>query len=70
MMGISGLSFLGLGVQVPQAEWGSMISESFGYLQLAPWAVLAPSGAITVTVVLFNLLGDAARDVLDGGESL
>lgn len=69
MTGLAGLSFLGLGAQVPQAEWGSMASESFAYLQLAPWAVLAPSAAVVLTVALFNLLGDAARDCLDGGSA-
>ena len=45
MIGISGLSFLGLGVVAPQAEWGSMISEARAYIQIAPWAVLFPAAA-------------------------
>ena len=65
MIGIAGLSFLGIGVMEPQAEWGSMISASRAYLQLAPWAVLAPAAATVVTVMVFNLLGDAVRDALD-----
>ena len=65
MIGIAGLSFLGVGVMEPQAEWGSMISAARAYLQLAPWAVLAPAGAILVTVMIFNYLGDCVRDVLD-----
>ena len=65
MIGIAGLSFLGIGVQEPQAEWGSMISGSRAYLQLAPWAVLAPAIATIVTVMIFNYLGDCVRDVLD-----
>ena len=65
MIGIAGLSFLGVGVTEPQAEWGSMISASRAYLQLAPWAVLAPAGAILLTVMIFNYLGDCVRDVLD-----
>jgi len=65
MIGIAGLSFLGIGVTEPQAEWGSMISASRAYLQLAPWAVLAPAGAILLTVMIFNYLGDCVRDVLD-----
>ena len=65
MIGIAGLSFLGVGVMEPQAEWGSMISASRAYLQLAPWAVMAPAGAILVTVMIFNYLGDCVRDVLD-----
>ncbi|ABR47329.1 binding-protein-dependent transport systems inner membrane component [Alkaliphilus metalliredigens QYMF] len=65
MMGIAGLSFLGLGVQVPQAEWGSMISEGRSYLQIAPWTVLYPGVVMMMTIILFNLLGDALRDLLD-----
>ena len=65
MIGIAGLSFLGIGVQEPQAEWGSMISLSRAYIQLAPWAVLAPAFATIVTVMIFNYLGDCVRDALD-----
>ena len=65
MIGIAGLSFLGIGVTEPQAEWGSMISGARAYLQLAPWAVLAPAGATILTVMVFNYLGDCVRDVLD-----
>ncbi|WP_278184246.1 ABC transporter permease [Alkaliphilus metalliredigens] len=65
LIGFAGLSFLGLGVQVPQAEWGSMISESRAYVQLAPWTVLAPGSAIVLTALLFNYLGDTARDLLE-----
>lgn len=66
MIGIAGLSFLGLGVVPPNAEWGSMINEARSYIQLAPWAVLAPAGATVVTVMIFNYLGDAVRDLADG----
>ena len=65
MIGIAGLSFLGIGVTEPQAEWGSMISGARAYLQLAPWAVMAPAGATILTVRVFNYLGDCVRDVLD-----
>ncbi len=65
MIGIAGLSFLGIGVTEPQAEWGSMINGMRAYLQLAPWAVLAPAAATVLTVMVFNLLGDAVRDALD-----
>ena len=65
MMGIAGLSFLGIGVAEPQAEWGSMINQGRAYMQLAPWAVLAPAGAMVVTVMVFNLLGDTLRDLAD-----
>ncbi|EET59962.1 ABC transporter, permease protein [Marvinbryantia formatexigens DSM 14469] len=65
MMELAGLSFLGLGVKPPMAEWGSMISDGRGMLQTAPWMVLAPGGAIFVTVMIFNLLGDTIRDYMD-----
>jgi peptide/nickel transport system permease protein len=65
MVGIAGLSFLGIGVAEPQAEWGSMINNSRAYIQLAPWAVLAPGAATIVTVMVFNYLGDCVRDVMD-----
>ena len=65
MIGIAGLSFLGIGVTEPQAEWGSMISGMRAYIQLAPWAVLAPAFATILTVMVFNYLGDCVRDVLD-----
>ena len=65
MIGIAGLSFLGIGVTEPQAEWGRMLRASRAYIQLAPWAVLAPAGAVLVTVMVFSLLGDCVRDRLD-----
>ena len=70
MIGIAGLSFLGIGVIEPQAEWGSMINASRAYIQLAPWAVLAPAVAIILTVMIFNCLGDCVRDWLDVGVDL
>lgn len=65
MMEIAGLSFLGLGAQPPVAEWGSMMSSGRSMIQTSPWVVLAPGFAIFVTVVIFNLLGDTMRDMLD-----
>lgn len=65
MMGIAGLSFLGLGVKVPQAEWGSMISEGRKYLQTAPWVAIYPSLVMVAVMMLFNLFGDQVRDLLD-----
>ncbi len=62
---IAGLSFLGIGVRAPQAEWGSMINEARGAMQLAPWAVLAPCAAIFITVTVFNCMGDTVRDIAD-----
>src|SRR5919197_1971802 len=59
------LSFLGLGVQPPQASWGGMINAGRGYLQQAPWIVFGPGAALFVTVVGLNFVGDAIRDALD-----
>ena len=65
MMELAGLSFLGLGVKPPMAEWGSMINEGRSMLQISPWMVLAPGAAIFITVMVFNLLGDTLRDCMD-----
>jgi ABC-type dipeptide/oligopeptide/nickel transport system permease subunit len=59
------LSFLGLGIQPPEASWGSMINAGRGYLQQAPWIVFGPGAALFVTVLGLNFLGDAVRDALD-----
>jgi peptide/nickel transport system permease protein len=61
----AGLSFLGLGVQPPQASWGSMIRDGVGYLLTAPHLVLAPGIAISLVVLAVNLIGDRLRDALD-----
>ena len=68
MMELAGLSFLGLGVKPPMAEWGSMINDGRSMLQIAPWMVLAPGAAIFITVMIFNLLGDTVRDYMDPKE--
>lgn len=65
MLSISGLSFLGLGAQPPDPEWGAMLNEGRRYLQTAPWLLIYPGLAIFSTVIIFNLLGDSLRDVLD-----
>lgn len=59
------LSFLGLGIQPPNPSWGSMLSESRKYMELAPWLAIAPSSFIICTILSFNILGDSLRDVLD-----
>ncbi len=61
----AGLSFLGLGVQPPTPEWGTMISEARGYIVTAPWTSLFPGLAIFFTVLSFNLLGDGINDALN-----
>lgn len=65
MMELAGLSFLGFGSQPPAPEWGLMLNEGRQQLQTAPWLMIFPGLAIFVTVVIFNLWGDALRDVLD-----
>ena len=61
----SALSFIGLGVQSPQFSWGSMLAEAENQLQTAWWEAVFPGVALTLTVVAFNLLGDAIRDALN-----
>lgn len=61
----AGLSYLGLGIQPPTPEWGSMLNDARDYWLNAPWALLFPGLAISVTVLGFNLLGDGLRDALD-----
>lgn len=61
----AGLSFLGLGIQPPTAEWGSMLNDARDYWLNAPWALVFPGVAISLTVLGFNLLGDGLRDALD-----
>ena len=61
----AGLSFLGLGVQAPAPDWGLMISTAETFMISAPHMMLAPAGAIFVTVLGLNLLGDALSDALD-----
>jgi peptide/nickel transport system permease protein/oligopeptide transport system permease protein len=59
------LGFLGLGVQPPAAEWGTMLGAGRNYLFNAPHLVMFPGIAITLTVMAFNLFGDGLRDALD-----
>src|SRR5574341_335188 len=59
------LSFLGLGVQPPTPSWGSMLNAGRGYLEIDPWLIIGPGGAIFLCVLGFNFLGDGIRDVLD-----
>lgn len=65
ILGISGLSFLGLGIMPPAPEWGAILSEGKRYLVQAPWGVLIPGIFIGLTVVSFNFIGDGLRDALD-----
>lgn len=61
----STLSFLGLGVQIPRASWGSLIDDGTEMMARAPWVVVPPVVALLITVVGFTLLGDALRDAFD-----
>jgi peptide/nickel transport system permease protein len=61
----SSLSFLGLGVRPPQAEWGSMAADAISYIQESWWYPTFPGVALAITVFGFNLLGDGLRDWLD-----
>ncbi len=65
MLELAGLSFLGFGAKAPTAEWGLMLNEGRTYMQNAPWMMIYPGLAIFIVVVIFNLLGDSLRDVLD-----
>jgi oligopeptide transport system permease protein len=59
------LSFLGLGVQPPDASWGTLVADGARLLALFPWLVIFPGVALSVTLMCFNFLGDGLRDALD-----
>jgi peptide/nickel transport system permease protein len=61
----AGLSYVGIGAQPPLAEWGSMLSTAHAYLPNDWWTAVFPGLAITASILAFNLLGDALRDLLD-----
>jgi peptide/nickel transport system permease protein len=61
----AGLSFLGLGTQPPTPDWGNMLSAGRSYIIDSPWIATFPGLAILVTVLAFNLMGDALRDAFD-----
>jgi ABC-type dipeptide/oligopeptide/nickel transport system permease subunit len=70
MMGVvilseAGLSYLGVGVQIPEAAWGSMVSDGYSYLLSNPVLAISPGVAIMLLVFGFNMLGDGLRDALD-----
>ena len=65
LLTLSGLSLLGLSSQPPTPEWGFMLSQGRQYIQTAPWLIIYPGLAIVLNVVIFNLLGDSLRDILD-----
>ena len=65
MLEIAALSFLGFGAKPPTPEWGYMLNEGRACMQSAPWMMLYPGLAIFLVVVVFNMLGDSIRDILD-----
>lgn len=65
ILSIATLSYLGVGVPVPQAEWGGMISSAKMQMYNAPYLIIIPGIFIIITVICFNILGDKLRDILD-----
>ena len=65
ILNASSLSFLGMGVQAPNPEWGAMISEAREFMRQSPYMVIIPGLFIIITALSFNLLGDGLRDALD-----
>lgn len=65
MLELAAMSFLGFGAKPPAPEWGYMLNEGRACMQSAPWLMLFPGLAIFVVVVVFNMLGDSVRDILD-----
>lgn len=65
ILSAAGLSFLGLGVQPPSPEWGSILASGRNYIARAPWILIFPGIAICLTVLSFNLIGDGIRDLTD-----
>jgi len=65
ILAISGLSFLGLGAQPPNPEWGAMLNDGLPYMYMAPWVMIFPGLAILITVLAFNMMGDGLRDFFD-----
>lgn len=68
ILNISALSFIGLGVQAPTAEWGLMLSEAKNVMTQHPMQMVFPGVAILIVVAAFNMLGDCLRDILDPKE--
>jgi len=65
ILGIAALSFIGLGIQPPTPEWGSMLSDARSQMRYYPYLVVIPGIAIMLAVMSFNLIGDGLRDSLD-----
>jgi ABC-type dipeptide/oligopeptide/nickel transport system permease subunit len=65
ILALAGLSFLGLGVQPPTAEWGTMLNDARSNLTIAPWLLIGPGLGIIVAVTAATLISDALRDCTD-----
>lgn len=65
MLELASMSFLGFGAKPPAPEWGYMLNEGRACMQSAPWLMIFPGLAIFIVVVVFNMLGDSVRDILD-----
>ena len=65
MLELAAMSFLGFGAKPPAPEWGYMLNEGRACMQSAPWLMIFPGLAIFIVVVVFNMLGDSIRDILD-----
>jgi len=65
ILGVAGLSFIGLGIQPPIPEWGSMLSEAKEQMRYSSYLMVFPGIAIMISVLSLNLIGDGLRDALD-----
>ena len=65
ILGVSGLSFIGLGIEAPMPEWGSMLAEAREQMRYYPYLMVFPGVAIVTAVLSLNLIGDGLRDALD-----
>ena len=61
----AGLSFLGLGIELPTASWGNLLQQAKDFYLIQPWLMFWPGFAVLVTTLAFNLLGDGLRDAFD-----
>ena len=65
ILSVAGIGFLGIGIQPPLPEWGTMLAEGRQYMRYYPHLVIFPGIAIALLVLLFNFTGDGLRDILD-----
>ncbi|MBJ7274537.1 ABC transporter permease subunit, partial [Idiomarina abyssalis] len=64
IMDIAALSFLGLGIQAPTPEWGSMLARSLDEVYLSPWSMVLPGVTLFITIMAINIVGDSLRRAL------